>query len=233
MNTFQIECAGFIIEIGYSHESTKERCKEYIVTSPSSDIIVHPTATHIKIAEKYMENESAEEVEFSSILCALHEAIISTNAAIFHAAVLEKDGEGYAFAGKSGIGKTTHVKLWQEVFDDVTIINGDKPILTVEDKVYVSGSPWCGKEGYNTNKTVPLKAICFIERADTPSISRLSGKEVIDRIFYQFSVPFENAILRMKSIAIADRLIKTVPFYLLKCDISHEAVKVAYEEMKK
>ncbi len=235
MNTFQIKCANIIIEIRCFGDSIKERCAKYLINSPKSDIIVSPGADHFNTAKKLMPNDSEEDIEFAAILCDLHEKLIERMACSMHAAVISADGSGYAFAAQSGVGKTTHIKLWKKIFKDrCEIINGDKPILTFDDKnVYASGSPWCGKEGFSKNTTVPLKAVCFLERAEIPSIRRLSSSEIIDRLFYQLSIPHKDAGLTSKCLKIAHMLMESVPFYLLRCNISDEAVKIAYEEMNK
>lgn len=235
MTSFQIECANMVIEIQCSHDGIRRRCAKYLTHADRSDIVVAPNDGHIRTAKKFMPHDSAEEVEFAAILCALHEKLLERTACTMHAAVISVDGAGYAFAAQSGVGKTTHIRLWKKHFGErCTIVNGDKPILSFQnEKVYAGGSPWCGKEGYSENGTVPLRGICFLERAQTPSIRKLSDNEIIDRLFYQLSVPEPSTGLTLQCLKIANMLIRYVPFYLLQCDISDEAVKIAYEEMSK
>lgn len=235
MNIFQIKCAGFVIEIRCLHDEIKKKCEKYITYSEKSDIVVIPEKEHFMTAKRFLGNESSEEIEFAAILCSLHEKLIEKGACCIHAAVAAVDKEGYAFAAQSGVGKTTHIRLWKEKFKDrCDIINGDKPIITFDDSgAYASGSPWCGKEGYSENTAVHIKGICFLERAEEVSIRRLSDNEVIDRLFYQFSVPVSGTGLRIKGLAVANKLIKSTNFYLLRCNVSEEAVDAAYKEMSK
>lgn len=235
MTTFQIQCANIIIEIRCFNESIKDRCAKYLINSSKSDIIVSPNIGHFNTAKKFMANDNVEDIEFAAILCDLHEKLIERMACSMHAAVISVDGLGYAFAAQSGVGKTTHINLWKKRFGDrCEIVNGDKPILTFDNKnVFASGSPWCGKEGFSKNITVPLKAICFLERAEVSKIRLLSSNEIIDRLFYQLSIPKQNTGLTSKCLKIANALIQNIPFYLLQCNISDEAVKIAYEEMNK
>lgn len=94
------------------------------------------------------------------------------------------------FAAKSGTGKTTHCKLWLDTFPDARIINGDKPLVRISDeKVFIYGTPWCGKENYNINSKAPLKAVCFLERAEQNSIDRISKSEAVARIMPQLLIP--------------------------------------------
>lgn len=235
MNKLRIKCAELGIEIRYTSDGIKNKCARYVGDFADPDIIVAPDSRHIRTAKRFIPAENAEELEFAAILCALHEKLIERTACVFHAAVVSVDGNGYAFAAKSGIGKTTHIELWKKKLGDrCKIVNGDKPIITFKDgRAYASGSPWCGKEGYSENITVPLKGICFLERAETPSIRRIFSGEITDRLFYQLSVPAPSTGLTAKALKTADMLIKSVDFYLLSCNISDAAAEIAYREMSK
>ena len=67
---------------------------------------------------------------------------------LLHAAVLSFAGEGYAFLGRSGVGKSTHTGLWLKYLPETRIINGDKPVIGKKGSCfYAYGTPWNGKEG--------------------------------------------------------------------------------------
>ena len=156
---------------------------------------------------------------------------LSKDAFLMHGVLLEHEGRGYLFTANSGTGKTTHVRLWQEVFgDSVHIVNGDKPILRfIDGDLYGYGTPWCGKEGYNINTSVKLCGICFIERDKENSIVKLGEDDAVFRILSQVMVA-DSADLG-KQLELVDRLLGTVPTYLLKCNMDPEAAKVAYNGM--
>ena len=45
------------------------------------------------------------------------------------------------------------------------MINDDKPLLKIKDSgVRVYGTPWDGKHRLSTNISVPLKALCILNR---------------------------------------------------------------------
>ncbi len=49
---------------------------------------------------------------------------------LFHGSCVAVDGVGYLFAAKSGTGKSTHTRLWRQVFGDrAVMINDDKPMI--------------------------------------------------------------------------------------------------------
>lgn len=53
---------------------------------------------------------------------------------MFHGAAVKKaTGQVYLFAGRSGVGKSTHVNLWKKYLgEEIEILNGDKPFLHFE-----------------------------------------------------------------------------------------------------
>ena len=68
------------------------------------------------------------------------------------------------------------------------------------------------------------------EKAPKNEIMRLSLSQVSKLVFPQILMPTdeENAV---KTLELTDKLLQTIPAYLLKCDISEEAVKTSYEAM--
>ncbi len=155
------------------------------------------------------------------------------DAFLMHGALIEYEGRGYLFTATSGTGKTTHIRLWQELFgeDKVTIVNGDKPIIRfIDGKVYAYGTPWNGKEHYGTSGRVELHAICFVERDENNSIRRIPSEAGVPRLFSQIMISDSTDLA--KQLELADRLVENVPMYLLKCNITTDAARVAYEGMR-
>ncbi len=153
---------------------------------------------------------------------------------IMHASVVEVDGEGYAFLAPSGTGKTTQTRLWLEHFGSrARVINGDKPLIRIVPgeslpSFIAYGTPWRGKEGMGCNASVPLRALFLVERAQRPACVPAEQGYSIDRIFRQLLLP-EREEQMEALLNIADQLIETLPVYVLRCNISDESVKVAYE----
>ena len=233
METVFVSLAGYIIKIN-SNNNLKNRFNKYLTEKKEVDFCVTANRQHFRVAKGFMPGEPEEEIEFAAILCAIHEELLKRGAATIHAAAVEVDGRAYAFSGESGVGKSTQVALLKQLLKGrLAVINGDKPIITFEgEKAYVSGSPWCGKEGESENKTVPLCSFCFLERAEAPEIRKLSDGEVIERLFRQFSVPADKELMQ-SALSIADKLIKSTDFYLLKCTNDIKCAELAFKEMSK
>ncbi|MCD7922834.1 MAG: hypothetical protein LUG27_10475 [Clostridiales bacterium] len=155
------------------------------------------------------------------------------DAFLLHAAVVAVDGEGYVFTAPGGTGKSTHADFWMQEFGDrAVMVNGDKPMIRLmNDKFFVCGTPWRGKERLGCTDIVPLKAICLLERGTENEIAPAETDTVLDKIFRQVLLP-ENQEQVVKQLDLMDRLIGAVPIYNLKCNMSQEAALVAYRGMK-
>ena len=151
---------------------------------------------------------------------------------LLHAATVKVGGKAYAFSAPSGTGKSTHIRLWKKFFGEkVSILNGDKPLVREKDgEIIAYGTPWCGKEGWNKNDKAPLAALCFIERASVPSIRRLSTEEAVSRVFGQLLKPRHEAGVR-EVLRLTDILLRSVPLYLLSCDISEASARLSFETL--
>lgn len=228
---FKIKIAELIIEIDNQYSAVERLCKDYIVESEDSIFRVRASNEDI-LKEKQYGGSSDSYCESVCIYRNIVKQLPAYDAFFLHAAVVEVDGRSYAFMAKSGTGKTTHVQLWCDHFGErACIVNGDKPILRFSGKELMAyGTPWCGKEGYNINKSTPIQGLCFIEQNKHNSIQIMNSTEVISKIFYQMIMPEEENCVR-KILEFLDQLVQLKKIWLLNCNISQEAVKVSYEAM--
>jgi hypothetical protein len=234
LSNFSIKIADLPVGISCTHPHLSDVCSEYL-TDEAPLFSVGADEEHKEELRKFFLGSSQvfsdaflESVAVQEKVCA---AVLDYDAAVFHAALISFDGQGIAFAAPSGTGKTTHIKLWQRLYGDrVEIINGDKPLFTLRSgRFFASGMPWCGKENWGCNKTVPLKAICFIDRAEHNLISPLEdNREIMSRLFLQLVMPEEHRLM-VKYLDFANKLINTVPFYLLRCNMELSAAQTAHD----
>lgn len=231
-----IRIAELNIEINNKYDYVEKLCRGYITDRPTHvDMSVEVSDGMIRSEMEIAENPVTE--GYAEGVCVYREICkrlpVEFGAYLFHSAVIEYGGDGYAFSAKSGTGKSTHIRLWRRAFgSDVHVVNGDKPILRfVGDKLYAYGTPWCGKEGWQTNTKVALKALCFIERADNNSIRRIGADEAVMRVFHQILTPSDIETVDAL-FPLLDRTLREIPCYVLECNISEEAAVVAYNGMK-
>ena len=151
---------------------------------------------------------------------------------LMHASVLEVNGYAYAFSAPSGTGKSTHTVLWLKNIPGARVLNGDKPLLRVEEDggVTAFGTPWNGKENWGENISAPLRAVCFLERAEENRIRRIAEDEAILRLAQQLYLRGDRSCVNLQ-LVLMDQFVRGVPFYLLGCNISNEAAMLSYETM--
>ncbi len=225
--------AGLRISIHNRCKYTELFCEKYLSDDQASPFDLEVAVTN---EEFYEEKKCSGEysdgyIENICLYRAICRQLPTLNRMLLHAAVLEYDGNGYAFLGRSGTGKSTHTGLWLKHINGSKIVNGDKPILQYENGGFIAyGTPWMGKEGLGYNASVPLKGLCFLEQAKENSITRLKPSEAVARIFQQILMPQDekNAALTLE---LTDKLVSELPCYLLKCDILEEAVRQSFEAL--
>lgn len=233
---FTAKIADLTVGISCKHSLIESMCREYL-TEVAPMFCVRASEEHKEKLRNYFlgfsEVFSDDYLESVAISECIADEVFNYDAAVFHAALISFDGQGVAFAAPSGTGKSTHIKLWRRLFGSrVECINGDKPLFLFRDgKFFGAGTPWCGKENWGCNKTVPLKAVCFIERAEQNSISPLTeNREIMSRLFLQLVMPEEQRLM-VKYLEFANKMINTVPFFLLRCNIDVGAARVAHDNI--
>ena len=147
--------AGLRIEVHHRYSYIEKQCKDWKCpdTDGRPDIVAKVSEEEIKKEEEQLrasmsggeEKQTAHTGAVSAGVCesiciyrAIAKELTAFDAFVMHCAVVELDGEAYVFAAKSGVGKTTHTRLWLEHFEGrAKYINGDKPIMRwIEGKLY-------------------------------------------------------------------------------------------------
>lgn len=236
---FQIKLAGRILRIHHKYKYVKQLCREYLVSELlpfEMEICLEPG--QIEEEQQKAEGTGMLSPGYCESLCIYREIslkLLQFDTMLMHAAVIGCDGRGYAFAARSGTGKTTHISLWKQVYGNkITIVNGDKPLLVYDreqELFWAYGTPWCGKENWGVNTAVPLKAICFLERGSENLIRKAETRQILDRLFQQILVPLEEDFLA-KQLDLLELLTKKVAFYEMSCNMDREAAITAYKALK-
>ncbi len=91
-------------------------------------------------------------------------AVARRGGLFLHAAAVGVCGQGIAFVGASGRGKTTMASLWDGI-PRATVLGEDMVCVRRDGDGYrIYGLPW-GRRGLISPKSFPLRAVCFIEHA--------------------------------------------------------------------
>lgn len=230
-----INLAGLIMEVKLRWKYTYDLCKNYLYDGDEKPVFtVFATNEQLEAENKKTPGFSYDVLESTCVYRNICEQILKYDGVLIHSAAISVDNEAYLFTANSGTGKTTHMNLWLDKFGErAFIINGDKPILRkTDDGIFVYGTPWCGKEGYNENIRVKVKGICILERAETNQIKKALKKDALTFLISQTSRPknVEKMDLMLKNLG---EIVDNIPVYRLGCNMEKEACEVAYEKMSK
>lgn len=231
------------IEITSVYREVHDYCKLYRVTG-APDFKVTTTQSDIEFERKKSAKENIAEgkpvvnypdsyLEELAVYRKIALKMLDYDTFLFHGSVVSVDGEAYLFTAKSGTGKSTHTKLWRELFGDrAVMVNDDKPLIKVtNDSVTVFGTPYNGKHGLGNNISVPLKSVCILERAEENTIHSVTGKEIYPMLLQQVYRPTDSKKL-LKTLSLIDLMIKNLKLYKLGCNMDISAAEVAYNGMK-
>lgn len=136
-----------------------------------------------------------------------------------HASVIENQGKGYLFLGKSGTGKSTHSRLWLANVPESHLLNDDNPIIRLRNdgSIWVYGSPWSGKTPCYVNKGVPVGGIVELSQAPENKIRRCALPEAYAALYSSISGLKMNREMYDGLHVTMERIAVQVPFYHLDC----------------
>ncbi len=231
------------IEINSLYEEVHLLCQEY-VSNDQPLVNVTTTIEDIEFERiksvKDAELEGREPYEFSNsyletlaVYRKIAIALLDYDILLFHGSVVAVNDEAFLFTARSGVGKTTHSRLWLENISGAFIVNGDKPLLKItNNEVVAYGTPWQGKECYGTNCKVKLSSICLIERSDNNTIEEVDSKQMLPHLIQQSYRP-GDANSMLQTMNLLDMLLKSVKLFCLHCNMDSEAAILAFKVMQK
>lgn len=239
-DTYKI--GGKVIEIESIYEEVHKLCKDYRYCV-DIDFLVKTSQSDIDFEREKSISEDKKEgipvrifrdsyLETLAVYRQIAEHMIEFNTILFHGSAVAVDGAGYLFTAKSGMGKSTHTRLWREHFSRCAVmINDDKPLLQMtEHGVLVHGTPWDGKHHLSSNISVPLKAICILNRGVENKICPITKSEAYPMLLQQTHRPM-NAEKMQSVFTLLDKMCKHLKLYRLECNMEHDAVTTAYNGM--
>lgn len=240
---FTIKLADKIIAVSVLNKYVADFCKNYI-SQGIPDLSVKVTQSDIDYEREKSRQEDIKEgipirhfsdsyLETLAVYRKIAEKMLDCDTILFHGSAVAVDGVGYLFTAKSGTGKSTHTRLWREMLGErAVMINDDKPLISLSKSgIMVYGTPWDGKHRLSTNTSVPLRALCILERAEENRIVPITKKDAYNMLMKQVYRP-TGAEGMMKTLALIDRLAAGVKLYRLGCNMDISAAITAYNGMK-
>jgi len=234
VDSFAMEIAGAVVGVVPLFESTREYCRPYL-TDKAPTLSVQVNREMLIFEQKMLDIEADEEglkrrkftdpfLERTAIQRQVADYLLSRDTLMLHGSTVAVDGKAYLFTAPCGTGKSTHTRLWRELFGTrAVMVNDDKPFLRLTpDEVLAYGSPWSGKHGLASNICVPLAGICLLHRGQENVIFRAKPEDII---------PFLRHQAHGDAGVLVDRLTERVPLWEMYCNKDLEAAQVAYGAM--
>lgn len=242
MESFRIQIAGLVTQVQPLYETTAVYCRNYLTDKmPAFEISI--TEEDLAFEQRMLDIEAREEgmklrrftgpfLERTAIQRKIAEELLKHGTLLMHGSTVGLDGAAYLFTATCSTGKSTHTRLWRQVFGDrAVMINDDKPFLTIgSDGVVACGSPWSGKHGLDHNIGLPLKGICILRRGAVNRIRRITPEEAKDMVYHQCQGT-ADAGLQERICTLADLMMQKIPLWEMECTKEPEAALVSYSAM--
>lgn len=242
MAIFRMKIAGRTAQVSSLYDSTRDYCRAYFSEEePVFSIAV--TREDLEFEQKILYEEALEEgirvrrftdpfLDRAAIQRKFAEYLFEQDTLLVHGSTVAVDGEAYLFTAKCGTGKSTHTRLWRQVFGPrAVMVNDDKPFLRLTaEGVLACGAPWSGKHGLDTNITVPLKGICILTRGTENRIQRIGPGDGLEMLRKQTYCPLDPEKYS-RFLTLTNQLAEKTSLWQMACNKEEEAAWVSYRAM--
>ncbi len=228
--------AGVYVKIEPKYNRLREYAEKYLYTGESEP----ENVVDLSFPEGFLEEKrkqtphlSLEDCEYMWTGGYFSTKLIEHSGFVLHSSAVAYKGEAYIFSANSGTGKSTHTRFWKKVFgeDNAVIINDDKPALReIDGTFYACGTAFSGKSPTSEDIQVPIKAVCFIYRAEENAIRRLETAEALKLIFEQ-TVKSGKEKTAGLLLEVLDSFLKKVPCYSLGVTYSEKSAEFVYNAL--
>lgn len=231
----RLNIAGLTVGIEHRYSYLPILCKDYLAPEGAEPLFtVCPTQAELD-AEGELTEPRQPDAYLESVVAyrQIAEMLPLHGAMVFHGAVIVLDGRAYAFTARSGVGKTTHMRLWLQAFGErAYVLNGDKPVLLCkEGRVYVCATPWKGKENLGEGGILPLSGIGFLHRAKENSAYAVAASEVLSAFLAQVYMP-KNGEALLKTLSLCDTVLSKTPLISMHCNMELSAALVTEQAFR-
>ena len=231
---FFLRVADLTVSIDNRYEYVERVCRGYTVPP------VDKADIELVITEDDIDREPQPDdfvatrsmLESTAVYRKIAERLPTYDAFVMHGSVIAVDGEAYIFTAKSGVGKTTHTRLWLKKFGDrAHVLNGDKPIIRfIDGTPYACGTPWRGKENYGVNEKLRLAGIVFFGRGVENKTYSVEKEDAFFTLSGQIYRSRDKDVL-LKTLALTDKLVSSVKLVRAECNMENEAAEVVYNAL--
>lgn len=160
-------------------------------------------------------------------------SVLPWNGIVFHGVVMEWQGMGIIVCAHSGVGKSTHTRMWRDN-ENARILNGDRALCCKEgDQWFAYGAPWCGSSEEYCNRKVPLMAVVILEQAEFNEVKVIAPlKGAMELIQLAFAPAWDANSMNL-TLDTIDNIVQKIPVLKLRCKPDMEAVAVLKTEISR
>ena len=174
----------------------------------------------------YDDSRTAGYLPFELLEQLMPSVMLKHDSVTFHGVLMEHEGRGIILSAPSGVGKTTHARLWRDC-KRALILNGDRATCCVENGKWVGFSlPWSGTSGECINRDVPLTAFVALEQAKENCVEQLYGLDAFGAVIPNLICPAWDRALTEKALDYINDFIEQIPVFRLRCRPDVESVEV-------
>ena len=173
--------------------------------------------------------------EFCLLCMPVSEALLKYKRCLFHAAAISYKGKAWLIAAGSGTGKSTQCRNLLEMCPgEISVINGDKPVIEVREdgKVIVHPSPWNGKEGWHGAQAAPLAGIVLLRRGVENSLVPITKEEAAIRVFLSVFQDYTDEEAIQMAASMAEKIVNSSPIWLMTTHTVPDSTKLLCECIK-
>lgn len=174
-------------------------------------------------------------VEYTELASKASDILLHSGCCVFHGVAFLWRGRAWIFTAPSGTGKSTQYVLWKMLYGgEISIINGDKPVLEKrrDGSVWVHPSPWTGKEGMGRSESAPLGGIICLQRGEN-SICRMSAAQAVLPVFGQIMYTPDTEEAVQRACAMAEAILGSAPVWQLTNRGDEASARLTHDTLMK
>lgn len=234
---FYVKVAEVVFGITANYIATREFFREFLVEEDAEYEKISIDKAEICEFIKQYPSFDMEMGERAIVKYKMDSILVKYDTFPVHASALSYKGKAYMFTALSGVGKSTHAKLWKDSFgDDVVMINDDRPyIKIIGDKVYAYSHPQSGKHNIYTNTASEICVISKIVRDDSNFIKPIS-KGMFFPFMVQQTYTMDEIRTTSKIISMIKKVLDHVDVFEVHCNTDMNAARIIckqFSEYKK
>lgn len=153
-------------------------------------------------------------------------AVIPCGGLVLHGVLMEYKGKGIILSAPSGMGKTTHARMWRDR-EGALIINGDRSLCRKMNGEWTGfGMPWCGTSGEYINRRVPISLIVVLSQNEKNYAENLNPYLAMVHMYQNIVAPAWDKDMINQALDHFEHMIQKIPVVKLNCRPDEEAVEV-------